>query len=519
MSRDAGSSITTKTFNQVGRKEDFSELRAPITEIKSSVGKPRHTIGRLLGKDGKTYVSKYLLYGDVRSTIEVYSAWIFRLHVLEGARIPEYGSHHDFGTVVTSEEILGIEALSDMRAKDTSSGKSEHIGRFGDKILREKNLRAFAQILVCSLVFAQMDLKPDHLVFDAEGNLSCIDFDQCFYTGIIPPSEKDFENLPLIDTLNPHNFIFNRINNRTIADKTDGIELAKKLGDGFKNEVYGAILKILLMPDFLLNEIYNIIGSCSDDLKKRIIEETAGEFALQKKSKLLASMRESPFFKGFLAAHGDSEKEIILNEIMAFRRNNSFFSEKWSEDHFLALCKQDVDKAYGLIFATPVPDSSLLPLAGAGYRKDVSESVVAAVPPQSDVAAASVAISNSASRTRSHSDFTYAASESDESLPDRSGSDEAATAAAASSKQPPSEPPKSFIQRILSWIWKAILRIFGKTPGAQTPAPLATKIGGERLAPVAPKVLSTRSQSAKHGLGDGIRSEPEDPVVRLKGQL
>ena len=257
--------------------------------------------------------------------------------------------------MVFSEEIRQIQTFYDFRKnyyqnhEQTPPGQG-HETRFAaafiEKLRQFDNLRAFASILVSTVVFAENDLKEDHLVFDGEGRLTRIDFDQCFFMAGLNFNLDDLENLPLVSDSNsgfkPYNLIFNYSGDRLDPEKRKiGEEIKKQLPPEFKNYVYEAILKILLMPDFIHEEISRDVKLCS-----RIISGREIELAQQKKLKLFSCMMKSEGFREFLRLNGQKAKGIILSEIESFREYNSHFRKKWSGRVFHDQCVKGVNRTY-----------------------------------------------------------------------------------------------------------------------------------------------------------------------------
>ena len=340
-------------FNRKKKVKKFSELSTGRSEIIGNALALHADSLRELekGKNSKRYISKQLSRkkeGDVNflAAMEVYSSWIFRLHVLDGSRIPKYSYIKNYGknkldTLVFSEKINGIKDLFDVHEESPS----EFERAFREKLNNPSdNLKAFAQILVCSIVFAENDLKGEHLVFDGNDRFTRIDFDQCFWPDL-DFSVDDFENLPLVSTFKPHNLFFNYGGSKVDEDlRGIGKKIEKLLGQEFKTDVYEAVLKILLMPDFLLEEIEGVLGACKGQISVQKID-----LAKEKKAKLSACMMKSEGFREFLRLHGQEAKGRILSEIESFREHNSYFRKKWSKLAFHDQCVRSVSHAYSML--------------------------------------------------------------------------------------------------------------------------------------------------------------------------
>ncbi len=182
-------------------------------------------------------------------------------------------------------------------------------------------------------------MKSDHVAFDEDGHLTRYDFGQIFSKATnFDPIHKlcfeyaasDFEALPLLANwpkYKPSNFVFNRCNGQISAPWRElGNELRISLGAGFKQDVYTAILKILLMPDFLTDEINKILHS-TPLLKERILRSTGSNPANLYRKQLLSCMQSSTGFIQFLKTKGHMARQFILNDILGFRSNNSYFKK------------------------------------------------------------------------------------------------------------------------------------------------------------------------------------------------
>ena len=334
-------------FSRYKTPDQFSYSEMSESEITGSA-LARHAIRAITKtkKDGEKalYILKHLTSSAAAK--EAYSAWIFRLHVLDGSRIPKY-ARLGLDSAVVSQKISGVETLLDLYnsniCSDGGLNSAEFVRKFVEKLQSPglDNLRAFSQILVCTIVFAEDDLKGGHLLFDGDGRLNRYDFDLCFFDGL-DFNVDDFENLPLVSSFKPYNLIFNYVEDDVDLEGRDmGFEVAAQLGPQFKAYVYEAVLKILLMPDFLLNEISGVL----EPYKEKISEERV-ELAPQKKAKLFACMLRSEGFKGFLGVYGEEAKERILSEISAFQVHNSHFRKKWSAENFRDQCEESVNAAY-----------------------------------------------------------------------------------------------------------------------------------------------------------------------------
>ncbi len=329
-------------FTRRKNPEDFNLGEVfPVVSSSHSVRRARKKT-----KSQKAFVVKGLspkIEND--PAMEVYSAWVFRLHILQGNSIPKY-SLCDDGSVI-SEEVTGFRSADDICRSHW--GSYSYLDVLRAKILDNKksNLRALAQILVCSVVFAEHDLKTSHIVFDKDNNLTRIDFDCTFWKGL-SFDLSDLESLPMASesgVFRPHNFIFNRSNGKVNTFYcSDGKQFSSKLGPGFKRLVYGAILKILLMPDFLLKEISGIINHAPTS--KKDLGEHDYELCPQKKIKLLKCMMNSLGFKEFLVDQGEVNRALILSEILSIRKHNSFFRKKFTEEDFGSHCAESIDRAY-----------------------------------------------------------------------------------------------------------------------------------------------------------------------------
>ncbi len=342
-------------------KDDlFKRSKSPGTFIQKNVpeevimkGSVAHHRVTALGKkkNGREYIAKFLS-ADKRSpfhlslsALEVYSAWIFRLHILDGSRIPKH-SLYPMDGVLISEKIPEIKDFFTILQESSSS--EQEAGLLKAKILAagKSNLRAFAQILVCSIVFAEDDLKEDHVVFNRSDELTRFDFGQCF-TPKLDFNAADFKQLPLVSRFNPNNLIFNYSQGAASPErKKVGTLLRGFLGESFNQEVYAAILKILLMPDFLLEKIHTSIACNFPSFQTTLREHGYSGLAEQKKDALRNQMLSSPEFRIFLQTHGETAKTLILEELNQFRAHNSFFRKRWSESEFNEQCRACVDEAY-----------------------------------------------------------------------------------------------------------------------------------------------------------------------------
>jgi len=331
----------------------------------------------------------------VAATAELYAASVFRLFVGNGNRIPK-ATQLKGTNILAVEGIVGITDFGDLTVQLIPSpaspfktpkklGKTrieldaKHPGSYGnllaDKILAEnksntrKNLRVFAQILVCSIVFSEGDLKEDHLVFDEKGRLNHFDFDQCFSPireGDFPLihldyTHEDFEELPFVKNFKPSNLIFNQYNAEE-AEKSEikqyieqlrphGKQLRKRLGPQFQEEIYEAILKILIMPDFLLGKMNEIIDTHETELREEIMNHIDHETVFEKRDRLLLRMKESVKFKAFLVRRGEAAKTKIQEELIQLGRkddptqasngyfyHNSYFRKKYNAQGFQDFC-------------------------------------------------------------------------------------------------------------------------------------------------------------------------------------
>ncbi len=354
---------TAKRFTR--KKEDERLIIAPNKFIISEDAPVSHKITRKLKNDkagkvtDKAVITK-ILEDDSESDenytkaekesihrLEVYCAWLYRLQILDGNQIPKYSISPAGGVI--SREIMGFISFGQIKKGIRSS--RQFANELSKRLSKHNNIRAFAQILVSSILYRENDLKPDHIGFDSEGRLTRFDFDQSYFVAGLGNSFdftfEDFENLPVFSKYSPYNFIFNKGNGHYNHEEvTDGIALSECLGAEFKDEVYEAILKHLITPTFLNSEMFHIFDGCSSKAKKEIQLRIDHARITDRCNKLFYEMSKSPGFRKFIKEKGDMAFDRILQEILQFRDNNSHFRKKWNKDEYSVLCKKEMRDAF-----------------------------------------------------------------------------------------------------------------------------------------------------------------------------
>lgn len=323
---------------------------------------------------------------------ELYKSWLGRLHI--GARIPKYSKMTaGADSYLLSREIpAGYRTLKDIKP-------DELMGILG----LPGNLKALADMLVFAIVFKDNDFKLENTMVDSSGQLTRIDFEQVFFakgrSNVFDGSRhlplefnfdyRDFDGLPFLRKFHPYQFFFNY---RVFDSYAENVAVCDRISKEFpelKQEVYKAILKILLMPDFLNLKLYELYRTNDSEtlidlfVKIRDTRPECSFFLSQRE--LFKEMIKSAAFKSFLRDHGAIAMAEIKEEIKGFRLHNSNFRKSWDERVFGAFVDAEVDQRFAYLcpcILNRVPDasSSFRPLFGISIE-DTSINLTLALRP------------------------------------------------------------------------------------------------------------------------------------------
>lgn len=325
------------------------------------------------GERAKTFIGKKIMVGEYypaevfegRSEAEIlqmnhflvqdelYKSWFARLHI--GARIPKYSQMTD-GThcYLLSREIpAGYRTLNQIK-----------LNKLIEILKSSGNLKALADMLVFAIVFKDNDFKLENTLVDSSGQLTRIDFEQVFFArggfnaeqgGRHFPldfsfTHKDFENLPFLKKFHPYQFFFNY---REFDSCDEGIAFCNRISTEFpelNKEVYKAILKILLMPDFLNLKLYELYRTKDSetlvDLFVKIRGTRPGCSFFLSQRELFKEMKKSEAFKNFLRDYGAATMVEIKEEIKGFMLHNSDLRKSWGKESFEALVDAEVEQRF-----------------------------------------------------------------------------------------------------------------------------------------------------------------------------